>query len=186
MKANDVKIGGEYMVKFGGELVHVRITAQKPNGGYSGIRVENGKKVFIPMARSIQNEVTNESATATTTDDNLTVTEVPPATVETIGAKADKPARGRKAKAKSENEPASETAKLSQLDAAVKVLGEATEPLTTKEMVEAMAAKNLWASPGGKTPHATLYSAILRELQSKGDASRFVKTDRGHFQLRSA
>ena len=75
---------------------------------------------------------------------------------------------------------------LSQLDAAVKVLGEATEPMSTKQMVEVMTAKNLWSSPGGKTPHATLYSAILRELQNKGDASRFVKTDRGHFRLRSA
>ena len=63
---------------------------------------------------------------------------------------------------------------------------EATEPLTTKQMVEAMSVKGYWSSPGGKTPHATLYSAILRELQNKGDASRFVKTDRGHFQLRSA
>ena len=184
MKAKDVAIGGEYMAKVDGELVHVRITAQKPNGGYSGIRVENGKKVFIPMARSIQNEVANKSPTTTTTDGNLTVTEVPPATVETIPAKAETPARGRKAKVA--KDPVAETAKLSQLDAAIKVLGEATEPLTTKQMVEAMATKNLWASPGGKTPHATLYSAILRELQTKGDAARFVKTDRGHFQLRSA
>lgn len=36
------------------------------------------------------------------------------------------------------------------------------------------------------TPHATLYATILCELQIKGDASRFVKTDRGHFQLRIA
>lgn len=75
---------------------------------------------------------------------------------------------------------------LSQLDAAVKVLEEATEAMTTKAMVEAMAAKGLWTSPGGKTPHATLYSAILRELQSKGETGRFIKTDRGHFRLRTA
>jgi hypothetical protein len=68
----------------------------------------------------------------------------------------------------------------------VKVLGESTEPLTTKEMVDAMAAKSYWSSPGGKTPHATLYSAILRELQTKGEASRFLKTDRGHLALRQA
>ena len=183
MKANDVKIGGEYMAKVGGQQIHVRIVAEKPSGGWSAINVATGKKVLITMARMLQSEVANESVT-TTTDGNMTVTEVPPATVETIGAKTEKPARSSKTKA--DNVPAPETAKLSQLDAAIKVLGEATEPLTTKEMVEAMAAKNLWASPGGKTPHATLYSAILRELQSKGDASRFVKTDRGHFQLRSA
>jgi hypothetical protein len=58
--------------------------------------------------------------------------------------------------------------------------------MTTKEMVEAMTTRGYWTSPGGKTPHATLYSAILRELQSKGETGRFIKTDRGHFKLRSA
>ena len=71
--------------------------------------------------------------------------------------------------------------KLSALDAAAKVLAEAGEPLNTKQMVEAMAAKKLWTSPGGKTPHATLYSAILREIGAKGNDARFKKTERGKF-----
>lgn len=50
----------------------------------------------------------------------------------------------------------------------------------TKEMIEAMETKGYWTSPGGKTPHATLYSAILRDL-SAGDAAKFVKTERGGF-----
>ena len=74
-------------------------------------------------------------------------------------------------------------ASMSQLDAAVKVLSEASEPMTTKAMIEAMAAKRYWTSPGGKTPHATLYSALLREIQNKGKDSRFVKVDRGQFGL---
>ncbi len=74
--------------------------------------------------------------------------------------------------------------KLSQLDAAVKVLSESGEPMTTKAMIEAMAAKGYWTSPGGKTPHATLYSALLREIQNKGKDSRFVKVDRGQFGLK--
>jgi hypothetical protein len=88
-------------------------------------------------------------------------------------AKVTKPAK--KAAAKSDG-------KLSCLDAAAKVLGESKEPLTTKEMIEKMAAKKYWTSPGGKTPAATLYSAILREL-GKGKESRFKKTERGHFAL---
>jgi hypothetical protein len=52
--------------------------------------------------------------------------------------------------------------------------------MTCQEMIDAMAAKGYWASPGGKTPSATLYSAILREL-TKGAESRFVKTERGKF-----
>jgi len=48
-------------------------------------------------------------------------------------------------------------------------------------MIAAMASKGYWTSPGGKTPAATLYSAILRESQTKGDAKRFVKAARGKF-----
>jgi hypothetical protein len=73
--------------------------------------------------------------------------------------------------------------KLSALDAAAKVLGEAKEPLNSKAMIEAMATKGYWTSPGGKTPHATLYSAILSEITKKGKESRFRKADRGHFGL---
>jgi hypothetical protein len=29
--------------------------------------------------------------------------------------------------------------------------------------------------------HATLYSAVLREIATKGNEARFKKTDRGHF-----
>jgi hypothetical protein len=53
--------------------------------------------------------------------------------------------------------------------------------MNCKEMIEAMAAKALWTSPGGKTPHATLYSAIIREIALKGKEARFVKTERGKF-----
>jgi hypothetical protein len=73
--------------------------------------------------------------------------------------------------------------KLSQIDAAAKVLAEAGQPMTTKAMVAAMAAKGYWQSPGGKTPWATLYSALTRDIQTKGKESRFVKVDRGQFKL---
>src|SRR5262249_16503770 len=70
--------------------------------------------------------------------------------------------------------------KLSALDAAAKILGETGKPMSCQEMIEAMAAKGYWTSPGGKTPHATLYSAIAREI-TRGTHSRFVKTERGKF-----
>ena len=73
--------------------------------------------------------------------------------------------------------------KLSALDAAAKVLEGAKNPMTTKEMIDAMAAKKLWSSPGGKTPHATLYSAMLREIVVKKAESRFEKAERGKFTL---
>ena len=71
--------------------------------------------------------------------------------------------------------------KLSALDAAAQVLAASKAPMNAKQMVDAMAVKGLWTSPGGKTPHATLYSAILREIGAKGKEARFKKSDRGHF-----
>ena len=73
--------------------------------------------------------------------------------------------------------------KLSALDAAAKVLAEAGEPLNAKQMIDAMAGKGYWKSPGGKTPHATLYAAIVREINTKAVESRFRKTERGLFTL---
>ncbi|MBI3861030.1 MAG: winged helix-turn-helix domain-containing protein, partial [Planctomycetia bacterium] len=93
------------------------------------------------------------------------------ATKKTKTTKANKPTKAKAAKS---------NGKLSCLDAAAKVLAEAKEPMTTKALIETMAAKKLWTSPGGKTPAATLYSAILREL-GKGKESRFKKTDKGLF-----
>ncbi len=88
------------------------------------------------------------------------------------------------------NTPKSEDAsdiagkKLSALDAAAKVLAESKKPMTCQELIGVMAIKNYWSSPGGKTPAATLYSAILREL-ARGEESRFVKTGRGYFTLKA-
>jgi hypothetical protein len=91
------------------------------------------------------------------------------------GVKTDAPKKpGRQKKAKAEK-------KLSCLDAAAKVLAEAGEAMNCQEMIKVMADKGLWTSPGGKTPSATLYSAILRELQTKGKDARFKKTERGKF-----
>jgi hypothetical protein len=95
-------------------------------------------------------------------------------------AKAPKAKAAKKAKAPKE----AKEKKLSAIDAAAQVLAASKEPMNAKEMIEAMAAKGLWTSPGGKTPHATLYSAIIREIATKGKESRFVKKDRGQFAAR--
>ena len=72
--------------------------------------------------------------------------------------------------------------KMSQIQAAIAVLKKARKPMSCKAMVEAMEAQKLWSSPGGKTPHATLYASILRDI-SRGDEARFAKVDRGQFTL---
>jgi hypothetical protein len=69
--------------------------------------------------------------------------------------------------------------KLGALEAAAKVLGETSMPMNAKALIEAMSTKCNWISPGGATPHATLYSAILREIQKKGGESRFARAEGG-------
>jgi len=43
--------------------------------------------------------------------------------------------------------------------------------------------KGYSSSPNGQTPAATLYSAILREINTKGKESRFKKANRGLFTI---
>lgn len=73
--------------------------------------------------------------------------------------------------------------KLSLLDAAVQILTNASEPMTCKAIVEQAGEQKLWSSPNGKTPHNTLYAAILREIKLKGNDARFTKVERGHFSI---
>jgi len=72
--------------------------------------------------------------------------------------------------------------KLSLLSAAAAVLAESDEPLNCKRMIELAKEKRLWTPGAGKTPEQTLYSAIVREIKDKGEASRFRKSPlRGHY-----
>jgi cell pole-organizing protein PopZ len=93
---------------------------------------------------------------------------------------AGKPKRRRKDAAEPQQK------KLSALDAAARVLAETGAPMGCKELIGAMAGKGYWMSPGGKTPSATLFSAIAREIATKGDLARFTKAGPGRFGPRRA
>ncbi len=67
------------------------------------------------------------------------------------------------------------------LTIAARLLAESATTLGTKALIETMASRGLWTSPGGKTPAATLYAAIVREITTKGKDARFRKADRGLF-----
>jgi len=87
-------------------------------------------------------------------------------------------AKGKAPKQPRPKKPATDR-KPSGLDLAAKVLSDAGEPLAAKAIAERAIAAG-WTT-SGKTPHATLYAAIIREISKKGDAARFKKTDRGLF-----
>ena len=71
--------------------------------------------------------------------------------------------------------------KMGALDAAAIVLADAGKPMRSKDLIAEMAKRGLWTSPGGKTPEATLYAAILREIGAKGAAARFARAGKGEF-----
>lgn len=114
----------------------------------------------------------------------------------TKGPKAAKPATKAKASAKRAHGPTSRPTagakkpafkrpkRLSALDAAAQVLAGASKPMNSADLITAMASRGLWSSPGGKTPEATLYAAMTREIAKKGTAARFKKHSRGLFVAR--
>lgn len=103
-----------------------------------------------------------------------------PAPAEASPAPETAPETPKKTRSK---KPAAEPKpkRVSALDAAAQLLAASGRAMTTQEMVVEMAQQGLWESPAGKTPHATLYSAILREIGTKGAEARFRKADRGMF-----
>ena len=50
------------------------------------------------------------------------------------------------------------------------------------EIMQMMLAKRYWATKG-KTPAATLYAAIRRDIEAKGKGSRFRQVGKGLFTL---
>src|SRR6056297_2942012 len=162
MKKAEVKIGGEYYANVTNKKVVVRIDAENSSGGWDATNLTTNKKVRIKTAGRLQGPARQTAAAAET--------------------------RVRKRTARPAGETASGTddgeKKLSCVKAALQVLETAGEPMNAQEIITAMVEQNLWESPGGKTPHATLYSSFLRDLK-RGDESRFVKTQRGRFTVRA-
>lgn len=70
----------------------------------------------------------------------------------------------------------------SLLNLAAQVLAKSKQPLSCKELVTMVMANHGWTS-SGKTPEATLYAAIIREISKKGEAARFVKSGPGKFRM---
>ena len=93
-----------------------------------------------------------------------------------------KAAAGKKKATRAKTARPGEKGAMSGLDAAAKVLEEAGEPLNCTQIVERAFEKGYWTSDG-KTPAATVYASIIRDIARKGDASRFRKVDRGRFAL---
>ncbi len=159
MKLENIKIGSVYDIKVGKNTSAVRIMKAIATGGFEAVTLATHKTLVIKSADRI---------------------------VGLHNPKADKQPKAKTSPATVAPAPSGKK-HLSALDAAVKVLAEAKEPLNCKQMIEAMTAKGYWQpSQGGKTPANTLHAAIGTEIKKKGDTSRFEKVGRGQFGLRSS
>ncbi len=158
MKLENIKIGSVYDIKVGKNTSAVRIMKAIATGGFEAVTLATNKTLVIKSADRV---------------------------VGLHNPKADKQSKAKTSPATVAPAPSGKK-HLSALDAAVKVLGEAKEPLNCKMMIEAMTAKGYWQpSQGGRTPANTLHAAIGTEIKKKGDAARFEKVGRGQFGLRS-
>jgi hypothetical protein len=199
MSKATVQIGMVYSAKVGDSVLPVRIDAPLGHGRYKGLDMHSGNKVKVaatairgdgrtakqwhveqmakkgdaPAAASADQKAEGalkEAAKVASKVLGVPVTAVP------AGKTATKPAIIPAPR------PAGTGKRVGGLDAAATVLAMAREPLNTAEMVKRMLAKGLWKT-SGKTPAATIYAAIIREIAVKGGEARFRKTERGKFAL---
>ena len=171
MKKNEVKIGGLYPAKVSNQVATVRIDSTNTHGGWNATNTATGKRIRIKTAQRLRGPAKGGA--------KVEASGAPKAVVAK-DAKPEAPAKkARSKKAGGEQKPK----RVSALDAAAQVLKASSKPMRAQDLIAAMAERGLWKSPGGKTPHATFYAAMMREARDKGNASRFRKVDRGQFSF---
>jgi len=156
MEKADIKISSIYAMKIGKNIIGIRIMSQNPDGHWVGVNVNTNKEFIIKSTDRLCGLYHAKRG----------------------GAAQDAAEPSKDAIIKNERA----TAKPGGRSAAAKVLQEAAEPLNCQEMVKRMLEKGYWQTDG-KTPEATIYSAITREIKEKGADARFRKTERGKFEL---
>jgi hypothetical protein len=129
----------------------------------------------------------NKKASATTKAASAGTEKARKAAIAEIQQRLEgKPSAARSANKKTGKPPKATKAikprHLSALDAAAQIIADANKPMGAKDLIEQMAVSGLWKSPSGKTPEATLYAAIIREIAAKGAKARFRKYARGLFE----
>ena len=174
MKKDEVKIGKTYKCKVTGKIAEVRITGENRHGGWDAVNVVTNHKVHVKSPQRLRGLAEHPATGKRTRIVSLAEYEAQ--------ANGTPPVADVRPGAKKHAKAIKEPKRTSGLDAAAQVLAEAGTPLNAKEMVERMLAQGLWKT-GGKTPAATIYAAIIREIAVKGSESRFRKTERGKFTL---
>ena len=167
MKLENVKSGEAYMLKVGRNAVQVTVKAVDEKGKII-VMTAGGKTLTVADAGRLAVHHTNAPRAAKG------------AKAEATTPKGTKAASGRDVAQKGASR--GEGKRLGLVDAAIQVMKAAGKPMNCQEVVKAILEQKLWES-AGKTPAATLYSSILREIVKKGADARFKKVERGQFAL---
>jgi hypothetical protein len=162
-----IEIGKVYSGRVGGTFLPVRIDKSLGHGRYEGASLPSGKTVKVSTDAIKGDGETFEQWQAKRTPKRHDLP-TPPTMPEGAAKKAAKE-RTRKGPRKS------------LANAAILVLSKAKEPMSAKAIVEKATADGLYEPGDGKTPEATLYSAMLRDKKA-----RFHKADRGVWTLTEA
>jgi len=200
VKKDEIKVGQSYQAKVSDRIVTVRIDSTNSHGGWNATNTATGKRIRIKSAQRLRRAIGADAPAGRRSKKAARDAGMTPGEQGIAAARADAKAAaqpevnptvevvtgqpileskpGKKPRAK---KAVGEPKRVSALDAAAQVLADSDKPLRAKEMIEAMAERGLWSSPNGKTPEATLYAAMLREINTKGDAARFRKVERGQF-----
>jgi len=154
-----IRAGDRAFVKVGRNLVEVRVEG-KAEGGWS-VTSRTGKAMTVKTLLTAEGEtlVAHEADAA-------------PVKAKSASTKTASPAPSSRAVPQKG---------MSLLNAAAAVLERSDAPMAVKGMIEEAKAQGLWTPRGGKTPEQTLYSAIIRKIRDRGNASRFRKEGRGLF-----
>ncbi len=177
MKATDIVIGASYDIKIGANTVAVTIT-------------QHDGDVWIGQTNKGAQVRVKDPARLTANSDSIE----PKPTQAQVCQAFDTLAKQKKAagstkptKQSHTREPAATGGQraMSLLDAVADLLSAGTgDAMRCKDIVDLAVTRGLWSPRnGGKTPANTLHAAIQREINTKGDDSRFVKADRGKFAL---
>ena len=161
MKQQDITIGNVYDIKVGKNTTAVKIT-RAIGDGWEAKNLSSGKSLVIKSAERLLGP--HQSPTS------------PPVAAQTPSP--SQPAT------QSKPTNTSQPKRASALDAAVRILAEAKEPMNCRQLIEAMTEKDYWKpAHAGKTPANTLHAALSREINTKGSDARFEKVGRGQFAL---
>jgi len=173
-----IEIGKVFSAKVGGSWLPVRIDKSLGHGRYEGASLPSGHAVKISTDAIRGDGQTVEQWKASTTPKEHDL----PAPAKGAAAEPAKTKTARK-------ERTPKGPRHSLANAAILVLSKAKEPMSAKAIVEQATADKLYTPGDGRTPDATLYSAMMRDKKARFErVDRQVdgKTQRGLWTLTAA